>query len=1279
MAANMNPVDISSKDSPVKDVQATKLKFGLKERQIVSALARQDLEDKYLRLQEDYNELKKLSRTQDEKMKQMATKLVRLFNDKKKLDGADKGQGRDLKMMAHIEDLDGQIRNLKVANEQLKNKLSVAKQQLLAQGKKQTPYDGVKPRVSTGLARTQQQRIKEQIRAIEPKSSARAPQPLLPQPRYGHSLLEESRIEKRELEDLITSLQEQIKLLEEDGEKLREQSRLQEMDYDEKQRKLHSEINELKKASVQESSELIRLEREVKEKCTKLEVFQGKFANLEQIFEKVKASNEKALGEMDNLNMKLKEEQARNSSLRHEIREKDFSRTSLTEKDELISDLKNENSLLKETQEKLLQSTFDSERERRFRVKEREYQLKITQLETLNKSDVLEKNELLDKLSLKEDATERLQQELKELRVNFYSQKNVHDDLVEKFKFFSQESSIDVEEIHQAILLVKSRKEATNQELSFLEKVEEESTGDLRKQLLSLQTQHADTVNELEKSRGMLQMQYNINKDYQKEVQSSTRKLEETKKDCDMKLQEYAEMLDLRAERIKKLESQIKDIAYGTKQYRIDAETIVDSEREVDESLVTHELERGQNILEIQIGKATLTNNGLKKFAQADPQTFVTIEFFEYEMQATPVFSGQRPLFNFTSQFIVVADDFFLHHIAKESALIEMHQALGTDYKTLGSASLRMNDLLEKSQEPSRGVLHLYDEKEEVAMLEYSIRLRVPMEQALRLYRERSKALGYITINSQSNVEDQKRSVREIGMNELKIKILKCDQLKSKSSGQPSAYAVYKFFDFDDHDTNIITNSTCPVFNDEHLYPVTMNDELHNYLKTSALNIYMFDDKEDDATAIIGIAKVPLVSLSRDKFIRGTFQLTSQNHQSSSGSIEVFLQWQMTYLFNDKKLSRPTKMVEKPKIAASSHQDIMSPLDAECYKNIHVHSTAEDSNAMKVPAKVEGDTINENIKTVSFKEDAIVQPSDILEAEERTGDEMFSVNSEMDQTNQNEDVIADDEVENNFEHSDASLVEEELRKTVEAIEHPESPVLKDEIGEDTLFEEPISDISTGDDYDDDYEGVVVAKRAEMLSPTDDAELHDGIDSVATSDSEAVIVASPVPRATSSRSDSSAVVSIEVASLTLNKNASIYNLDKQVQLYVAYRFLDEDPATLETPDSLPLPPPDRPIHYNFKKIFHVDAENNEERNQQLMTMLLPDDKSEGRISFIIVAEPSDGEECEDAGIADVSLIQILQNNKDIRDEDIEVVDFDGELIGSLKVTVEALNALKSLYD
>lgn len=45
--------------------------------------------------------------------------------------------------------------------------------------------------------------------------------------------------------------------------------------------------------------------------------------------------------------------------------------------------------------------------------------------------------------------------------------------------------------------------------------------------------------------------------------------MEENKTEYETKLDEYAQLLDIRAARIRKLEAQLKDIAYGTRQYKI--------------------------------------------------------------------------------------------------------------------------------------------------------------------------------------------------------------------------------------------------------------------------------------------------------------------------------------------------------------------------------------------------------------------------------------------------------------------------------------------------------------------------------------------------------------------------------------------------------------------------------------------------------------------------------------------------------------------------------------
>ena len=58
--------------------------------------------------------------------------------------------------------------------------------------------------------------------------------------------------------------------------------------------------------------------------------------------------------------------------------------------------------------------------------------------------------------------------------------------------------------------------------------------------------------------------------------------------------------------------------------------------------------------------------------------------------------------------------------------------------------------------------------------------------------------------------------------------------------------------------------------------------------------------------------------------------------------------------------------------------------------------------------------------------------------------------------------------------------------------------------------------------------------------------------------------------------------IQVTSLTLHPEASILDDPNVKQVFVAYKFLDCDPAELETPISLPKPAPYRPMSFNFKK-------------------------------------------------------------------------------------------------
>lgn len=1310
-------------------------------RQLISKISREELEDKYLRLQEDNQELKKYARKQEEKIKKMATKLLRLVHDKKKEALQGVSETRDIDAKEKIADLETKIAELEKQNVGLKNKLMVAKQQLQSHGKRVTPYDHVKPRVQTGIhsRSLSGNRIKRDLRVQghDIKPGARVPPPVLPQPRYGHSLLEEARLEKRELEELISQLQDEIQLLNEDGAQLRDQMRQKQLRHEDEMMRMKEQLSDAQRSNIQENVDLIKLQRGIKEKATKFEALQAQYLGLQENHEKVKSSHTQVLEELEKLNDKVKEEQTKNLVLKGELKSGGIASKSLSEQIQMIGDLKAENAILKEANEKLVNSAFDAERERQHRAKHRQMEVEMEQLRATLKSDLEEKNEILDKLTHERESAEKLQSELRDLRVQFYTLKEQHDDLKEKMKFFTKESAVDFQEIEEALVLIKHRKEQGSQDLEFLERVEDEKSKDLQRHVTELQASHADTINELEKTRNMLIIQHKINKDYQTEVERVTKQMTEDKKEYDLKMQEYAQLLDIRADRIRKLESQMRDIAYGTKQYK----TTPPEESEFEEMDSTVELQRGQNIFEIHIDKVTFSQESMKEFDSDEPVTFVTYEFFEHELQTTPIVKGSRPVFNFTSQYIVRVDDFFLHFLQKESTLVEIHRAFGTDYKTVAACQLKFRDLLEKPHGRVHCTAKLVGTRPpcqgaEFATLEYWVRLRVPMDQAIRLYRERCKALGYMNSGAYKALEEAGHVPAKppSDVNELDVHIIRCCGVLPRRHGiQPSPYAVYRFFDFADHDTDIVQNTNTPQFNDVKTFPVPMTSELDNYLRAALLEIYVFDDADPEPAAYLGLAKVPLITLANDKPIKGTFELRKASGEVN-GTVDIDLQWRYTYLpATSKPRAAPRRVMKVPddkEVAFSSDSEVdskpivKSPLKREKspspvnwstpkhgQREEKVARTAEPTELAQIGRKTgdvkertesgQKEIKNERPAEVKSKDEPkeakSERPKPAMRSrklapekpvEEMSIDEMIQA---VDEPGPEPSKKSPREIEESSEEepNDEDLVAEEMKRTSEAAA----------VSEDTLFEEPASDNGSDfdstlgdevdlplppaesreevDEVDEEIEEELEGQGDEKEETGEDRSDEERAESGAeTSEGDQVVVTGRSSRSKSAMKHASTVV-IQVTGLTLFSEAPFLVDPNVQQLFVAYRFLDCDPADLETPTSLPKPPPDKPISFNFNKVFHVDAEDNETKRKFLAYMLSNDPK----LVFTVVSDPQNEEgDCADVAYASVDFLQILNEGKDLIDKDIDLYDIESNSeIGVLTVTVEAVEALRGLYN
>lgn len=57
--------------------------------------------------------------------------------------------------------------------------------------------------------------------------------------------------------------------------------------------------------------------------------------------------------------------------------------------------------------------------------------------------------------------------------------------------------------------------------------------------------------------------------------------------------------------------------------------------------------------------------------------------------------TGRQPKYGYTSKYVVTMDERFLDYVHRGSVAVELHQALGLDWKTVASAQLRLQQLLE--------------------------------------------------------------------------------------------------------------------------------------------------------------------------------------------------------------------------------------------------------------------------------------------------------------------------------------------------------------------------------------------------------------------------------------------------------------------------------------------------------------------------------------------------------------------------------------------------------
>ncbi|XP_028305704.1 protein fantom-like isoform X2 [Gouania willdenowi] len=898
----------------------------------LSRMAREDLEDHFLNQKEDIQRLKQQINKQDDKYKKLGTKLSRLVKDRRRMEHLVAGPAAPLsnvEMEEVVEELQDKVRALQTDKETLSRRLLLVRQQQLnSQSQRAGPYAHVKPRVNTGAKRSGSSSPAARLRGTRSVDAAVHPQ-------YGHGLLEEARAEIRNLENRVETQCSQI-------EELRAELQRKEEEHEDRLQQLRQQQTHNLRSHVDGNVVMIKLQKQLTERSNAFSELEERFICLKETQQTLKLGHELAVQKVEDLTTELKEQQRKTLELEQREQSFNLSKMSMNMLEERICELEQERQLLKENNNLLLSRLeLDMVQQQKYDQVNRQQRLQISQLEKALRADLADKNDILEQIRAERDSKMKLSEESQRLQQQLLE----HQQQVKELKE-SRTVEYDHSELTEALLIVKSRRAQKNADLRFL-KDEETSEINVRE----MQAAHAESIQELQKTRELLVVESQISQGYKAELEGLFHQMKSIKAQSEEKLEKQRHLLESREAKIRSLQAQLKDMMYGSKCSALGPDGGA-ADRDCDGSV---QLERGENLLELQLESASLSPSILQVLGEDEPSTFCTYAFYLFGLHSTPMVVGTNPLYDFTSRYVVRVDEQLLQYLRAEQLTVELHHNQGLTWKTIAQASIPLVALTEQDA-PLRGSTPLVGEDcGFIGSLNYCLRMKIPIHDII------TESLG-----STSSQHSQL----------ILVNVESCSGLELVSSRPIIPYVVYKFFTFPDYSTTTSKESSFILFQDTQSYPVHMDSDLRLYLESELLQFYVFDYNGERMNQYIGKAQVSLQPLLQNLSMEGLFPLLNASGEGV-GHIQVTIRWNQNFNTPDKNTEEVLNHIQENQQSQEKQQ---KQENRQIKENllINVSSSKTDDSTMAVMMEKKGG----GAKKVSFVEAAEKEATDEEEHEE---------------------------------------------------------------------------------------------------------------------------------------------------------------------------------------------------------------------------------------------------------------------------------------------------------
>jgi len=842
----------------------------------IAGLSREELQDKHLRLYDEHQELKKTARLQEDRIKRLAAKIVKLANDKKKLQRSASGGVGGAKSSDNddncAEELNERIDQLEKENNALVKKLDEYKQLYYEQQKKGKVtaridsgilHPSAGPPVRSSPSRSNPSSMRRSLRRVEAKSESR----LASGSKSGAVLDLEARLaaaveENNNMFEAVSLLQRKIGALDTDNARMKRQ-------VEQKNEMLHYTSENTANLDKDYQTELVkcrkelhRLDRANKTLELRMSAENSKCGMLETKLETEHLAHQSALDELDHAQKNVSLEMQKVTQLQVERRQMMTLKEEIQLEKETRRDLANENTLIKEQLDRILKA--DQTGSQIWRDREGQYQKQIAQLEQAVGADASDLQRLRLDLHKEKMSNKRLTLKLDELEaIITTSEGNVMATPAPSNKL---DATTTIKEVDLNVITSETGNNSKELEIAV---------NQLRRRNKQLEEKLATLYRQLEEKDVTLRKMHS-------ELSATITSLDQANFD-------KANVIDHQNAKINELEGNVSAIAESTY-----VPSLLQSKEHDYTGLAT-----GDNAITISLGECTILRN------VTVPKLFATIELGHgaSKAQTTAVLSGLSVDFNANATFKVTVDASLLDYIGRGFAQIELHEVIiGTQHRLVGCGRIPLAQLL--TSKAFSGRVEIEHEHESIAGMAYQVSAQIPLDNAAGLHQAKLLASGFQLEKSHGDEEGGLE-------NSLVVKILKGEGFESAFEDElPSCYCLYTFYIHQNQRTAVVKTNSSPQWKYRAEHRVEQNSNLHRYLQSDKLKIIICDADDDgeDKADYLCCGDIELAPLAHNQKISRIVAMNDPDGDYA-GNLFVTLKWKTPYKKRSVPLDPPLPIV----------------------------------------------------------------------------------------------------------------------------------------------------------------------------------------------------------------------------------------------------------------------------------------------------------------------------------------------------------------------------------